>query len=87
MASHLGISVAFLESSMSSSELEAWVQYYKIEPFLADRVEVALANLTAIIAGIFSSKELDYKDFMLTGKKEIHKEKNLRKDILQCFGI
>jgi hypothetical protein len=48
-----------LEKSMSMSEYKQWQEYYKHEPFLSDRLEVLIANLTSIFANTKRQKNSD----------------------------
>lgn len=77
LASHLGIANPFwLDYILSPKLLNAWAKYYELEPFGADRDEVMMANLTAIIVGMFAKNPPNYEDFMLS--KTSKKAKNLK---------
>jgi len=54
---------------MSRQELNGWYEYYQEEPFLADRIELQIATLSAIIG---TSKGLKYKaeEYMVTKREQ-----------------
>lgn len=58
---------------MSIRELYEWYDYYSQEPFIADRLEIQLANI-GFIASSFGSGKSKYEDFMVTGKKKKEKQ-------------
>lgn len=57
---------------MSVRELYEWYDYYSQEPFIADRLEIQLANI-GYIASSFGGGKSKYEDFMVTGKKKKEK--------------
>lgn len=58
---------------MSIRELYEWYDYYSKEPFIADRLEIQLANI-GYIASSFGGGKSKYEDFMITGKKKKEKQ-------------
>jgi len=78
-------SVAELENTMSSNELQEWMQYYSEKPFMADVIEVQLATLTDMVVKSFAKNpDVSALDFMITvsdadkiAKKEEIKRKKL----------
>jgi len=54
----LGIpTVAELNERIDSRELSEWIAYYNIEPFGQDRMELMLAQLTAVLANANRGKK------------------------------
>jgi len=67
---------------MSSSELLEWIEYFKLEPFEADRNELQMARLTmATVKG----KNMKLKDFMICQHDE-PKIENLESKVSAIFG-
>jgi len=58
---------------MSQRELYEWYEYYSQEPFIADRLEIQLANI-GYIAGSFAGAKAKREDYMITGKKKKEKQ-------------
>lgn len=89
LCSHLGYkSVAELENSLSSKELYEWYEYYQEEQFMADRLEVMLATLTAITYNAHGGKDLSSIDFMISVSKELKeniKAKEKQKKIFEAL--
>lgn len=86
-------SVAELEATMSSNELNEWVEFYTEEPFMAKVLEVQIATLTEMVIRSFAKEpNISAIDFMITvsqadkkAKKEEIKRKKLF-DQLSNFG-
>lgn len=65
-----------LEDEMSAREFFEWVEYSNEEPLLNDRIEIMLAQLTALTNNIHSKKKLKPVDFLVSmsnEKKKAHK--------------
>lgn len=70
----MGRTVAELEHSLSDAELLEWNEYYKAEPFFADRFEYQMAQLTSTVFNILGEKS-ETTDFILTADKKEKEEK------------
>ena len=71
-------SVSELENTMSSNELQEWMDYFTEEPFSSKVNEVQLATLSEIVLKIVNNKsDLTALDFMITVSQE---DKNKRKE-------
>ena len=55
---------------MSFSELMEWSEYLQLFPLHEDRSEYQMAVLSQINSASASKQKLDYKDFMITNRKE-----------------
>ena len=93
LCSHLGYkSVAEMENSLSINEFLEWQDYYREEQFLADRLELMIATLTAITYSANGGKDLTAVDFMLSvsieeKEKAKQKERNAKVfSALESFG-
>ena len=67
--------------------MHEWYEYYKLEPFMADRIEIQLATISTLIAG-FGGSKLKHNDFMISNK--VKKEMTLKEfedDIKARFMI
>jgi len=64
--------VTELENTMSLRELYEWYDYYSEDPFLADRLEMQMANI-CVMVGSFGDSKLNHSDYMIRKieKKEI----------------
>lgn len=78
------MSVFELEHRMSSSELDQWAQYYEMEPFLSDKIEVLLATIAYLVATLGGCKGVKYSDFLLTKGAQ---KRDLQCEIKKYFGI
>lgn len=60
---------------MSIRELYEWYEYYKEEPFLADRLEIQIASISSMIGSYASGgkSKLKHSDYMIRKieKKEL----------------
>lgn len=75
--------VAELEHRLSDAEIREWSEYYALEPFGDDRVEIMLAQILGLISSVFGSK-LSSNDFIVS--KRAKNKKDIRKEIALCFG-
>lgn len=83
----LGRTVAELEHSISETELSEWAEYYKLEPFMADRSEIQIAQLSHMVASFMGNKNLDVTDFMpSTEKEKKSKQEVLLTKVKALFG-
>lgn len=88
MALALGRTVAELEHSISHAELHEWAEYSRLEPFIADRNEVQIAQLSCMVAA-FMGEKVELTDFMLSvekQKKVKSKESALLMKVKALFG-
>lgn len=85
-------SVSELENSLSANELIEWYEYYKEEQFMADRLELQIATLSAMVYSSSGGKDLSAVDFMIsvddeTKEKQRAKEKHAKiVKALDAFG-
>lgn len=70
LAAHLGMTLGELETRMSYKELFKWMEYHKIEPFVADRIERMLAQLTAANMSAASGKQSFAFEYMISLTEE-----------------
>lgn len=61
--------VTELENTMSLRELYEWYDYYAEEPFLADRLEIQMANVCTMV-GSFGGSKAKHSDYMIRKIKE-----------------
>lgn len=85
LAGHLSMTVGELKQRMSYKELNQWTEYYSHEPFIADRLEKMIAQLTALMAQVNGSTASTI-DFTLTSTeddKKAYENAKLMQDIEQ----
>lgn len=82
----MGRTVGELEHTLSASELSEWVEFYNEEPFMADRIEVQLARLSAITVSQKSGKAVNVSDFMVTYKKAPEAAVDIEDKVKAIFG-
>ena len=59
------------QREIDSAEFAEWIAYNKINPFMLDRSEYAIAILSAMTANIHSkNNKYTYKDFLLFNEKQ-----------------
>lgn len=63
-------SIRELKDTMSHRELLQWIDYYSSEPFIADRIEVQLAQISDILMKTAGNTETSALDFMVSVSKE-----------------
>ena len=69
LAGHLGMTVSELEARMTHNEFMEWQKYAQEEPFLADRNEMMIAQLTSALLRVNGGKSTP-NDLMVTLSKE-----------------
>ena len=52
LAGHLGATVGELKNRMGAAEFVEWMAYYRLEPFGPERVDVAVAGHSALVANM-----------------------------------
>lgn len=70
---------------MSKSELLEWQEYYALEPFLPDRIERLLVQLTSMVGGFMGSKA-EYHDYFVSDIPKPTKQKKLEDKLSKLFG-
>ncbi len=71
---------------LPTSVFKGWVDYYEKEPFLADRIESLLVQISFLIASFMGSKaKLD--EFFISDRKSKLEKSSMKDEILKCFGI
>ena len=90
---HLGYkSVSELEQTLSINELQEWYDFYIMNPFIEDRIELQLATLTEILVRSNSDTDASAIDFMISvsqeDKQKVKKSKKQQKlqEALESFG-
>ena len=63
-----------------------WVNYYEKEPFLADRIESLLVQISFLIASFMGSK-VKIDEFFISDRKNKLEKSSMKDEILKCFGI
>ena len=71
---------------MTYRELNDWFHHYMDEPFISDRVEVQLANLSYLIASSNGAK-VDIDSFMISSENKKSEEEKLEEKIIKFFGV
>ncbi len=73
--------------TLSVTELTEWQEYYRLEPFMADRQELQMSRIGHIIGG-FAGCKLQKDDLLISdyGFKKEDKQKELAKKLLAVFG-
>ncbi len=88
LASHLGIinprSIDFL---LTPNELNAWAEYFALEPFLADRIEAQLSFISAQIYNLFAKEPKGSSEFMVSAGAKKDKKSEFEKRLKDVFGI
>lgn len=83
LASHLGLVNPFiLDDLLPYNVLKGWMEYYELEPFMADRLEANLA-LIAYMMSSFMGGNSKIEEFFIS-KREV---KNLESEIKKCFMV
>lgn len=70
--------------NLPNSTLKGWVEYYELEPFLADRIEASL-TLIAYMLSSFMGNSAKMDDFFISKRKV--KNRDLESEILKCFMV
>ena len=79
------MSVDEAQQRISSREFSEWIAYSQLEPFTDQRLELMIAQLTAIVANIASKgKAYKIEDFLLKIDAE-HKERKSPQQMLAVF--
>ena len=60
----LGKSVSEAQASMDTDEFQWWRAYLRVDPAGGDRVEVAVARLTAYVAAFMEGRRASPSEFM-----------------------
>lgn len=71
---------------MSIRELYEWYEYYSEEPFIADRLELQLAQLSTMV-GSFGGSKLKSSDFMIRKIEEKKLSQKEYEDRLKNFYL
>lgn len=82
----LGRTVGELEQTISSTELQEWIEYYNLEPFGVDRNEIQLASLSYMLASFMGNTKAKTTDFM-PSHHEKPKQKTISELAKQVFAI
>ncbi len=78
------MTVAQLDATMSAKEFFKWIEYFKSEPQQADRLEMMLAQLTALMYNMNSKKPIKTMDFLISLDEDIKKSikmEQMQKDL------
>jgi len=77
--------VTELENTMSLRELYEWYEYYSEEPFLADRLEIQMANVCTMV-GSFGGSKAKHSDYMIRKiEKKVQTVKEFEDDLKARF--
>ncbi|CZE47311.1 phage tail assembly protein T [Campylobacter geochelonis] len=77
--------VAELEHRLSDAEILEWAQFYALEPFGDDRVELMLAQIMMMLSSFMGAK-IRFDDFFIS-KRVKQKDKDIEKEMRLCFGF
>lgn len=82
----LGVSIRYLETSMSYNEFLEYQKFYLTNPFHVDRQEIQMATLIDILLKVNGNKESNAIDYMISiteEQKEKAKQKQKEEDIIR----
>lgn len=72
---------------LTPGELNAWGEYYALEPFLADRVEAQLSFISSQIHNIFASEPKSSLEFRVSTRARTDKKAEFEKRLKDVFKI
>ncbi|WP_419767240.1 phage tail assembly protein T [Arcobacter sp.] len=77
-----------MKNTMSYDEFIKWFEYYREEPFMADRLEYQMANLTYIVSSVMGGNN-EWNQFLIRdiGDSSSSNEDQLEEKIKAIFGV
>lgn len=76
-----------LDYILTPNELNAWAEFYTIEPFLVDRVETQLSFISSQIYNIFAKTPKRADEFRVSANVKVDKKAEFEMRLKDVFKL